>query len=50
MCTPPIWSEDLALLFGPAEPRLAQNDPDLCGFYLLPYSVFHTVRKTSIIR
>jgi len=43
LCTPPLWAEDLALLFGPIEEELVPNDPDQCGFYLLPYAVFRKV-------
>jgi len=40
LCTPPLWDEDLALLFEPAAEEMAPNDPDQCGFYLLPYEVY----------
>ena len=48
--SPPLPVDDLALAVAPVAEETYPNDPDLCGFYLLPYSVFRTVRKTSIIR
>lgn len=43
LCLPPVWWEDLALLFTPVQDEDRENDPDQCGFYLLPYEVFHGV-------
>jgi hypothetical protein len=41
LCLPPLWWEDLALLFTPVDEEDRENDTDQCGFYLLPYEVFN---------
>lgn len=46
LCLPPLWLEDLALLFEPIEEEKKENDPDQCGFYLLPYAVYREVAST----
>ncbi len=38
LCLPPLWVEDLALLFAPVTEEAKENDPDLCGYYALPYA------------
>jgi len=43
ICTPPLPLDDLAMIFSPADGEMAPNDPDLCGFYLMPYSVLDTL-------
>jgi len=43
LCLPPLWWEDLALLFTPVEEEDRENDPDQCGFYILPYDVYRNV-------
>ena len=42
----PSRFEDLALLFTPLPEEERENDPDQCGFYLLPYAVFNQVAST----
>ena len=39
LCTPPLPVDDLAMIFGPVDEEDKPNDPDVCGFYLMPYVV-----------
>ena len=44
VCTPPLPLDDLAMVFGPAEAEDRKpNDPDLCGYYLMPYDLLDTL-------
>ena len=43
---PPLWVEDLALLFAPVTEEAKENDPDLCGYYALPYATYELVTST----
>lgn len=45
-CTPPIWIEDLALLFAPIDKEERPNEPDVCGFYAISYAVYNQVAAT----
>ena len=46
LCLPPLWVEDLALLFAPVTEEAKENDPDLCGYYALPYATYELVTST----
>lgn len=46
LCLPPLWAEDLAMLFKPVEEESRENDPDLCGFYTVSYEIFGQVAAT----
>jgi len=43
LCLPPLWLEDLALIFAPVSEEDKPNDPDICGYYIVPYAVFRSV-------
>ena len=39
LCTPPLPVDDLAMIFTPVKEEERPNDPDVCGFYFMPYAV-----------
>ena len=39
LCTPPLPVDDLAMIFKPVKEEERHNDPDVCGYYLMPYAV-----------
>ena len=43
VCSPPVPLDDLALLFSPVVDERLPNDPDICGFYFLPYELVEAI-------
>ena len=46
LCLPPLWDEDLAMLFTPVPEEDKPNDPDQCGYYWFPYDIYGKVAAT----